>query len=113
MSEPGISRNPSHTARVAVLVDVRRNVRWYWCVKSPPGCDYSAKREIFAVDQTQDGLNTVLIQLSEVQPASVVMDATCGLEQIAMLAPLDAGVPVSVLNPGRSGISAGLWENGP
>ena len=55
--------------------------------------------EIFAVDQTQDGLNTLLVRLSEVQPALVVMEATGGLEQAAMLALHDAGVPVSVLNP--------------
>ena len=55
--------------------------------------------EIFAVDQTQDGLSTLLIRLSEVQPALVVMEATGGLEQAAMLALHDAGIPVSVLNP--------------
>ncbi|GGR32762.1 hypothetical protein GCM10008957_49020 [Deinococcus ruber] len=55
--------------------------------------------EIFAVDQTQDGLSTLLIRLSDVQPALVVVEATGGLEQAAMLALHDAGIPVSVLNP--------------
>ena len=55
--------------------------------------------EIFAVEQTQGGLTDLLIRLSEVQPALVVMEATGGLEQAAMLALHDAGFPVSVLNP--------------
>ena len=55
--------------------------------------------ESFAVDQTNCGLSDLLIRLSEVQPVLVVMEATGGLEQAAMLALHDAGIPVSVLNP--------------
>ncbi|GGR23604.1 IS110 family transposase [Deinococcus ruber] len=55
--------------------------------------------EIFAVDQTPRGLSNLLSRLSEVQPALLVLEATGGLEQAAMLALHAAGVPVSVLNP--------------
>ena len=55
--------------------------------------------EIFAVDNTAPGLTELLIHLSEVQPQLVVLEATGGLEQAAMLALHDAGFPVTVLNP--------------
>ncbi|WP_344982385.1 transposase [Deinococcus rubellus] len=55
--------------------------------------------EVFAVDNTASGLTELLIRLSEAQPQLVVLEATGGLEQAAMLALYDAGVPVTVLNP--------------
>lgn len=55
--------------------------------------------EIFAVDNTAPGITELLIRLSEVQPRLVVLEATGGLEQAAMLALHDAGFPVTVLNP--------------
>jgi transposase len=55
--------------------------------------------EVFAVDNTAPGLTELLIRLSEVHPRLVVLEATGGLEQAAMLALHDAGFPVTVLNP--------------
>ncbi|SMB78139.1 IS110 family transposase [Deinococcus hopiensis] len=55
--------------------------------------------EIFAVENTAAGLTELLIRLSEVQPHLVVLEATGGLEQAAMLALHDAGLAVTVLNP--------------
>lgn len=55
--------------------------------------------EVFAVDNTAPGFTELLIRLSEVQPQLVVLEATGGLEQAAMLALHDAGFPVTVLNP--------------
>jgi len=55
--------------------------------------------EIFAVDNTAAGFTELLIRLSEVQPRLIVLEATGGLEQAAMLALHDAGLPVTVLNP--------------
>ncbi|THF69529.1 IS110 family transposase [Deinococcus sp. Arct2-2] len=55
--------------------------------------------EVFAVENTAPGLTELLIRLSDVQPQLVVLEATGGLEQAAMLALHDAGVPVTVLNP--------------
>ncbi|THF68951.1 transposase [Deinococcus sp. Arct2-2] len=55
--------------------------------------------EVFAIDNTAPGLTELLIRLSDVQPQLVVMEATGGLEQAAMLALHEAGVPVTVLNP--------------
>ncbi|MGY2896791.1 IS110 family RNA-guided transposase [Deinococcus sp. UYEF24] len=55
--------------------------------------------EIFAVDNTAPGITELMIRLSEVQPRLVVLEATGGLEQAAMLTLHDAGLPVTVLNP--------------
>ncbi|ULH13928.1 transposase (plasmid) [Deinococcus sp. KNUC1210] len=55
--------------------------------------------EVFVVDNTARGLTELLIRLSDVQPQLVVLEATGGLEQAAMLALHDAGLPVTVLNP--------------
>jgi transposase len=55
--------------------------------------------ELFAVDNTAPGLSELLIRLADVQPQLVVLEATGGLEQAAMLAIHAAGLPVTVLNP--------------
>lgn len=55
--------------------------------------------EVFAVDNTAPGLTELIIRLSDVQPQLVVLEATGGLEQAAMLALHNAGFPVTVLNP--------------
>ncbi|SMB86265.1 IS110 family transposase [Deinococcus hopiensis] len=55
--------------------------------------------ELFTVDNNARGLAELLIRLSEAQPHLVVLEATGGLEQAAMLAIHDAGFPVAILNP--------------
>ena len=55
--------------------------------------------EFFAVNNTAPGLSELLIRLADVQPQLVVLEATGGLEQAAMLAIHAAGLPVTVLNP--------------
>jgi transposase len=55
--------------------------------------------EVFAVENTPQGLTELLIHLSDVRPQLVVLEATGGLEQAAMLALHDAGLAVTVLNP--------------
>jgi transposase len=57
--------------------------------------------ELYRVDHTPAGIKKLVTSLGAARPASIVLEATGGLEEPLLAALLDASLPVARVNPGR------------
>jgi transposase len=57
--------------------------------------------EVRTVVNDADGIASIVATLAAVRPATIVVEATGGLERPLMDALLDAGLPVALVHPGR------------
>jgi transposase len=61
----------------------------------------SDSKKLLTVENACDGIAQMVQLLRGIGPTLIVIDATGGLEQPALNAMIDAGLPVALVNPGR------------